>query len=62
MAAKMTLLDAIKDWAQHIHVKPDTLQGCPFQMMDFAACEIFTQNARIEGWFGKNSAPVFEKT
>ena len=26
--------------------------------MECAACEIWTQNARIEGWFGKNSASV----
>ena len=54
----MTLLDAIREFANRVHVKPDTLrQVWPFQLMEFAACEIWTQNARIEGWFGKNGVP-----
>ena len=54
----MTLLDAIREFANRVHVKPDTMkQVWPFQLMEFAACEIWTQNARIEGWFGKNGAP-----
>ena len=52
MAAKMTLLDAIRDWANRVHVKPNTLENVwPFQLMEFAACKIWTHNARIEGWF-----------
>ena len=54
----MTLLDAIREFANRVYVKPDTMkQVWPFQLMEFAACEIWTQNARIEGWFGKNGAP-----
>ena len=54
----MTLLDAIREFANRVHVKPDTMKHVwPFQLMEFAACEIWTQNARIEGWFGKNGAP-----
>ena len=54
----MTLLDAIREFANRVHVKPDTMkQIWPFQLMEFAACEIWTQNARIEGWVGKKGAP-----
>ena len=59
MAKKMTLLELAKEWTQRVNVEKDTLRGWPFQLMDFAACQIYTQNARIEGWFEKNSAPFF---
>ena len=59
MAENKSVSDFINAWAKRRRVEQDTMKVVwPFQLIEFAACEIWTQNARIEGWFGKNGAPM----
>ena len=55
----MSLGEVIRDWCSRVRVKPDTMEPIwPFQLMEFAACEIRTQTAKLEGWFGKSGAAL----
>ena len=60
MEPKLTGAEVINNWLKRPLIKDNTIQSWPFQMMEFAACEMLTQNARIAGWFGKSRAPFLE--